>query len=105
MSQPPLLSDDARRAALAKAAEARRVRSELKQLLKMGSVSFPELLEKADADEIIGRTKVLAVLESMPGVGKVKARRPMESIGIAENRRVRGLGAKQREELLDIFGG
>jgi len=105
MSQPPLLSDDARRAALAKAAEARRVRSELKQLLKMGSVSFPELLEKADADEIIGRTKVLAVLESMPGVGKVKARRTMESIGIAENRRLRGLGAKQREELLDIFGG
>jgi len=92
-------------AALAKAAEARRVRAELKQLLKMGSVSFPELLEKADADEIIGKTKVLAVLESMPGVGKVKARRTMESIGIAENRRLRGLGAKQREELLDIFGG
>jgi len=92
-------------AALAKAAEARRVRAELKQLLKMGSVSFPELLEKADADEIIGKTKVLAVLESMPGVGKVKARRTMESIGIAENRRLRGLGAKQREDLLDIFGG
>ena len=105
MSQPPQLSDEARRAALAKAAEARRVRSDLKQLLKMGSVSFPELLEKADADEIIGRTKVLAVLESMPGVGKVKARRTMESIGIAENRRLRGLGAKQREDLLDIFGG
>jgi len=105
MSQPPQLSDDARMAALAKAAEARRVRAELKQLLKMGSVSFPELLEKADADEIIGKTKVLAVLESMPGVGKVKARRTMESIGIAENRRLRGLGAKQREELLDIFGG
>jgi hypothetical protein len=105
MSQPPQLSDDARRAALAKAAEARRVRSELKQLLKMGSVSFPELLEKADADEIIAKTKVLAVLESMPGVGKVKARRTMESIGIAENRRLRGLGAKQREELLGLFGG
>jgi len=103
MSQPPQLSDEARRAALAKAAEARRVRSDLKQLLKMGSVSFPELLERADVDEIVARTKVLAVLESLPGVGKVKARRIMESIGIAENRRLRGLGAKQREELLDIF--
>ena len=104
MSQPPQLSDEARAAALAKAAEARRVRSELKQLLKMGSISFSELLDRADADEIVAKTKVLAVLESLPGVGKVKARRLMKSIGIAENRRLRGLGAKQREELLDAFG-
>ncbi len=104
MSQPPQLSDEARAAALAKAAEARRVRSELKQLLKMGSISFSELLDRADADEIVAKTKVLAVLESLPGLGKVKARRLMESIGIAENRRLRGLGAKQREELLDAFG-
>ncbi len=104
MSQPPQLSDEARSAALAKAAEARRVRAELKRLLKMGSISFSELLDMADTDEIVAKTKVLAVLESLPGLGKVKARRLMESIGIAENRRLRGLGAKQREELLDAFG-
>ena len=104
MSKPPILSDEARAAALVKAAEARRVRAELKQRLKMGSISLPELLDLAANDEIVAKTKVLAVLESLPGVGKVKARRTMESIGIAENRRLRGLGDKQRAELLATFG-
>jgi len=103
-SQPPQLTDEARVAALEKAAEARQVRAELKRLLKMGSISFSELLIQADSDETVAKTKVLAVLESLPGVGKVKARRTMESIGIAQNRRLRGLGEKQRRELLAAFG-
>jgi ribosomal protein S13 len=49
--------------------------------------------------------KVLAVLESLPGVGKVKARRTMDEIGISETRRVRGLGDQQRSKLLDTFAG
>ena len=104
MSKPPVLSDEARAAALVKAAEARRVRAELKQRLKMGSLSLRELLEQAEVDEVVGKTKVLAVLESMPGLGKVKARRTMEEIGIAENRRLRGLGDKQRSQLLAALG-
>ncbi len=104
MSKPPVLSDEARAAALAKAGQARRDRAELKQRLKMGSISFVELMEQADSDELIGKTKVLAVLESLPGMGKVKARRTMEDIGIAENRRIRGLGEKQRSELLAQLG-
>jgi ribosomal protein S13 len=44
--------------------------------------------------------KVKAVLTSMPGLGKVKSYRLMEELGIAENRRMRGLGSKQREALL-----
>ena len=104
MPKPPVLSDEARAAALAKAGEARRIRAELKQRLKMGSISLVELLEQAENDEIIGKTKVLAVLQSLPGVGKVKARRTMEDIGIADNRRIRGLGDNQRSELLALLG-
>jgi len=104
MSGPPKLSDEARAAALVKAAEARRFRAELKQRLKMGSMSFVELLEAAETNELIAKTKVLAVLESLPGVGKVKARRTMKDVGIADNRRIRGLGDSQREKLLAIFG-
>jgi hypothetical protein len=104
MSKPPVLSDEARAAALVKAGEARRLRAELKQRLKMGSLSLQELLDQAENDETIGKTKVLAVLESLPGVGKVKARRTMEEIGIAENRRLRGLGDNQRSELLATLG-
>ena len=103
MPLPPELSPDARQAALAKAADARRQRAELKEKLKMGSVSLDELLAQAEGDDVIGKMKVVAVLESLPGVGKVRARRLMEELKIAESRRVRGLGAQQREALLKQF--
>ena len=104
MANPPTLSTEQRQAALQKAAEVRRARSDLKARLKMGSISFTELLEMAETDEVVAKTKVLSVLESLPGVGKVKARRTMEEIGIAESRRLRGLGDQQREKLLREFG-
>ena len=44
------------------------------------------------------------MLESLPGVGKVKARKVMEDIEIADNRRVQGLGAQQKQKLLDLLG-
>lgn len=103
MSAPPTLTDDQRREALAKAAVARRVRAELKERLKMGSLSLPELLAQVD-DPIIGRTKVLAVLESLPGVGKVKARKLMLECRISDTRRLRGLGEVQRATLLETLG-
>jgi hypothetical protein len=100
---PPELTKEQREAALAKAAEARRTRAELKQLLKMGSVSFAELLERAEDDPIVAGMKVSAVLSSLPGTGKVKAKRLMEGHGIAESRRIRGLGQRQRAALLEEF--
>jgi signal recognition particle GTPase len=105
MPLPPQLSDEQRQAALAKAAEARRARAELKEKLKMGSLTLKELLEQAEADDVVGKMKVVAVLESLPGVGKVKARRTMDEIGISDTRRVRGLGEQQRKELLRAFPG
>jgi hypothetical protein len=105
MPLPPALTPEQRQAALEKAAQARRVRAELKERLKMGSLSLPQLLSDAEKDDIVGKMKVLAVLESLPGVGKVKARRTMEKIGISETRRVRGLGVQQRKELLAEFSG
>ncbi len=104
MPQPPSLTPEQRQAALAKAALARRARAELKERLKMGSLSFRELIEQAPGDEMIAKMKVLAVLESLPGVGKVKARRTMENYEISETRRVRGLGDQQKRKLLEEFG-
>jgi hypothetical protein len=100
---PPKLTAEQRRAALAKAAEARRTRAEVKELLKTGSLTFPEVLERADTDDIIAGTKVAAVVVSLPGVGKVKGKRLMEELGIAPNRRLRGLGVRQRAALLERF--
>jgi hypothetical protein len=103
MPLPPTLTDEQRAAALQKAAEARRIRAELKEKLKMGSLTLAELFEQADNDDMVGKMKTVAVLESLPGVGKVKARRTMEEIGISESRRLRGLGEQQREKLLKAF--
>ncbi len=103
MPLPPQLSDEQRKAALAKAAEARRARAEIKEKLKMGSLTLRELLEVSRSDDLVGKIKVLAVLESLPGVGKVKARRTIEEIGISESRRLRGLGEQQRKALLEAF--
>jgi hypothetical protein len=102
MPQPPVLTPEQREQALAKAAEARRARAELKEKLKMGSITLSELLARA-SDDHVGKMKVLAVIEALPGVGKVKARRTMEEIGIADTRRVRGLGEQQRKALLEAF--
>ncbi|MEC7916444.1 MAG: integration host factor, actinobacterial type [Actinomycetota bacterium] len=92
MPNPPRLSPEQREAALEKAAAARRVRAETKDRLKMGLVSFDELLRLADSDELVGKMKTLAALESMPKIGKVKSRRLMTEVGIAEGRRLKGLG-------------
>lgn len=99
----PELSDEQRRAALAKAAEARRTRAELKELLRTGSLTLGEVIARADGDDIVAGTKIAALLQSLPGLGKVKAKRTMEELGIAENRTIRGLGSNQRAQLLDRF--
>jgi len=101
MPLPPSLSPDQRAAALEKAGAARRQRAELKEKLKMGSLTLKELLDQAERDEIVGKMKIVSVLESLPGVGKVKARRLMDEVGISETRRIQGLGDNQRKRLLE----
>ena len=45
---------------------------------------------------MLAKLKVVSVLESLPGVGKVRARkRHVEELEISESRRLRGLGDKQ----------
>lgn len=103
MSKPPQLSDEQRAAALQKAGEARRTRAEIKELLKTGAITFSELLDKAADDDIIAGIKVSSLLGSMPGMGKIKAKRMMDDLDIADNRRIRGLGDRQRAALLSEF--
>jgi hypothetical protein len=102
MATPPPLTPEQRSAALAKAAEARAARAEIKARLKMGSMTLAEVLSSSDGN--VGKLKVVSMLESLPGVGKVKARKVMEDIEIADNRRVQGLGAQQKQKLLDLLG-
>ena len=102
MATPPQLSPEQRAAALAKAAEARTARAELKNQLKLGAMSLSDALSSTDTT--VGKLKVVSLLESLPGVGKVRARKIMTDIGIADNRRVQGLGPQQKTALLDQLG-
>jgi transposase len=99
----PTISDEQRRAALAKAAEIRRARAELKEQLKSGKTTLTAVLDRAESDEVVGKLKVSAVLQAMPGIGKVKAAQIMDKLKIAESRRLRGLGDQQRRALLAEF--
>ena len=94
MALPPLTPEQ-RQAALVKAAASRRERAEVKNRLKNSGASISEVLHDGMGNEVIGKMRVVDLLCSMPGVGKVRARQLMERIGIAESRRVRGLGTKQ----------
>lgn len=102
MALPPLTPEQ-RQAALVKAAASRRERAEVKNRLKNSGASISEVIEEGQVNEVIGKMKVLDLLQSMPGLGKVRARQLMERLGIAESRRVRGLGTKQIEALHHEF--
>lgn len=99
----PNLSDADRKAALKKAAEARQKRAALRNDIKSGKLSFAAVMKKAE-DPIVARMKVSTLLESLPGFGKAKAAKIMTDLEISESRRVQGLGARQREMLMERLG-
>lgn len=103
MALPPLTPEQ-RAAALEKAAAARQARAEVKNRLKYSQGSLAEVIELGRTDDVIGKLKVSALLESLPGVGKIKARAIMAEIGISETRRLRGLGPHQTRALVERFG-
>jgi hypothetical protein len=101
----PQLTPEQRAAALEKAAAARKVRAELREKLKGKGTTVGDVLKQGETDEIIGKMRVSAVLESLPGVGKARAAKIMERLEISPTRRVRGLGANQRKALEAEFAG
>ncbi len=99
----PTLTDEQRKEALKKAAESRKARAELKEKLKAGELSLKEVLDDVE-NPVVARMKVSMLLESLPGYGKAKAAKIMEQLGISESRRIKGLGKRQREDLLERLG-
>ncbi|MCC6106514.1 MAG: integration host factor [Coriobacteriaceae bacterium] len=97
----PQLTDEQRKEALEKAAAARHARAELREKIKTGQVTLEEVLDSDDP--IAARLKVSALIESLPGYGKAKAAKIMAELGISSTRRVKGLGARQREQLIEAL--
>ncbi|MDD2498608.1 MAG: integration host factor, actinobacterial type [Desulfitobacteriaceae bacterium] len=96
----PQLSVDERNNALAKAQEMRSKRMKMRKKLKSGEIRLEEVINDLN-NEVIARMRVKYLLESLPQIGKITAKKIMDEIGIDESRRVQGLGSRQKVDLLD----
>ncbi|MEO5778894.1 MULTISPECIES: integration host factor, actinobacterial type [Arthrobacter] len=102
MTLRPLTSQE-RADALRKAAAARTTRATAKERLKAGDLTIAQIIGSAESDDAIARMRIVELLEALPGIGRVRAAAIMEQLGIAQSRRVRGLGIHQRRALVDFI--
>lgn len=98
----PTMTPEQRAAALEKARIVRAERSELTQKLSMGLLTPAEVLDQTE-NPVIGRMKVKAFVNALPGFGKVKTEKLMEELGIPAERRLQGLGSNQMQALKDAL--
>lgn len=103
MGVPPLLTPQERSAALEKAKAARQERSQLKSQIKSGERNISDVLLLAQDSEAVAKMRVLEMVESKPGVGKIRGRALLDKLGISPTRRIQGLGRYQRAALLKEF--
>jgi guanylate kinase len=103
MGLPPQLTSEERQKALLKAATSRKRRAEIKVLMKNGDISIDAILELAKNDDAIAKMRVKELLESLSGVGKVRAQTLMDRLKISSTRRIQGLGRLQIKQLREEF--
>ena len=101
MGAPPNLTTQERRDALKAAVAARRTRAAFKEEIKVGKKSWRDAFSAQD--ESIKKMRVRELIESLPGVGEVRAKNILEKAGISPTRRVGGVGRSQYEKLLELM--
>lgn len=94
MTTPPR-SAEQRAEALAAALAARRERARLRAALKSRELTGVDVLDGAGANPTWAALRVSWLLESLPGMGTVRAEKLMHEVGIAPSRRLQGLGERQ----------
>jgi len=99
MGAPPQLTPEERSRALAKAKESRQVRAAVKVRVKRGELSIAAVIEMAKDDQAVAKMRVLELVESMSGVGKIRAKSILERLDISLTRRIQGLGRHQLQAL------
>lgn len=103
MGAPPQLTPEERSRALAKAKESRQVRAAVKSRVKSGEISISDVITLAQSDEAVAKMRVLELVESMSGVGKIRAKTILERLDISLTRRIQGLGRHQLQALEKEF--
>jgi len=93
---------DTDRAAASRAAvAARRARAAVKTAIESGQRSALDVAETAwrDGASAEASLRITDLLTSIAGIGRVRAERFLQDLGISERKRVGGLGARQRPRL------
>jgi len=103
MGLPPQLTAEQRQQALLKAANSRKRRAEVKSKMKNGEISIDDILLLAKTEDAIAKMRVKELLESLSGVGKIRAQSLMERLNISPSRRIQGLGRLQIKQLREEF--
>ncbi|MFM1758498.1 MAG: hypothetical protein RL193_1075 [Actinomycetota bacterium] len=103
MPTPPKLTPEQRAAALEAAKIARRTRAATKDQVRSGELKLLQVIELAATNEAISKMRVSELLESIPGVGKVRSDAILERLGISRTRRIQGLGVLQLQKLKREF--
>lgn len=101
MGAPPTLSIEQRRQALAKAVAARKLRAAFKEEIRLGKRIWQDAFRAED--ESIKKMRVRELIESLPGVGEIRATNILEKAGISPTRRVGGVGRSQYLKLLQLM--
>jgi hypothetical protein len=97
-------TDEAHRRALEWAHAARVARAAVLDDLGAGLVSLPAILDRCHDDDLVGRVRVLAVLEALPGSTKVGTRRTLDALGIDHATPLAVLADEQVTAILQRFG-
>jgi hypothetical protein len=99
----PSRTPEQRTQALERALASRQERALIRQRLKSGDLKARDVLEACEENQAWGALPIRAFLTALPGVGTAKAEAIMRDIDIAASRRLRGLGERQRLELLRVI--
>lgn len=94
-------TEEQRAAGQLKAGQTRAELAEIRNQVSRGEMGGAQLLERAQGKDVAGTLKVGLALRSLPGVGPVHAQRVLADLNLDADRRLRGLGKRQRKALAD----
>jgi len=98
------LSDSDRKKGLDKARQVRKKRAEIKNLLKKGKLDIKSLFKGEEPfREYVINMKVINLVSALPGNGKVNALKILKDLKISPNKKVGGLGNKQKGSFYKFF--
>lgn len=94
------MSDTKQQDAFARAAQARSAIADIIATVRSGELDLPAAFDAADAAPLIGRCFAVKVFEAVPDIGKVRARRTMDDVGLAEDIWLGAVPPAKREEII-----